>query len=159
MHIFTFQNGQLVKLPKLEIPRGIAIKEKTVWLFRLYNSSYLCHLFCVNNEDRLILYNISKAEKTYVEEAFAILGTPGESYAVNTVDNLIMVHNMNTKVTVLFDIKGVPSEHGPSITGLSFGRQLFTVALFCKICRPLGKSKHKRPWICHWRCSDQNSAF
>ena len=30
-----------------------------------------------------------------------------------------MVHNMNAKNTMLFDIKGVPSEHGPSITGLS----------------------------------------
>ena len=63
---------------------------------------------------------INKADnKAYVEEAFVILGSPGESYAVNTLDNLIMVHNMNAKSTMLFDIKGVPSEHGPSITGLS----------------------------------------
>jgi len=118
LHLFTYQNSQLVKLPKLEIP--FAIKEKTVWLFKLYGCSYLCHLFCANNEDRLILYNLTKADnKAYVEEAFVILGSPGESYAVNTLDNLIMVHNMNAKSTMLFDIKGVPSEHGPSITGLS----------------------------------------
>ena len=33
-----------------------------------------------------------------VEDAFFILGKPGEAYAVNTVDNLVMVHFMNSKV-------------------------------------------------------------
>ena len=74
-----------------------------------------------------------------MEEAFALLGTPGESYAVNTVDNLIMVHNMNTKVTVLFDIKGVPSEHGPSITGLSHGREFFRILISTEILPTFSK--------------------
>ena len=55
-------------------------------------------MFCCNNEDRLILYNTSKSEKVQVEDAFFILGKPGEAYAVNTVDNLVMVHFMNSKV-------------------------------------------------------------
>ena len=33
-----------------------------------------------------------------MEDAFFILGKPGEAYAVNTVDNLVMVHFMNSKV-------------------------------------------------------------
>ena len=70
-------------------------------------------------EDRLILYNVSKSEKVYVEDAFFILGSPGESYAVNSIDNLVMVHNMNSQSTSIFDIKSVPSEHGPSISGLN----------------------------------------
>ena len=86
------------KLQKIEIPRGISVKEKTVWIFKLYGVCYICHLFCCNNEDRLILYNTSKSEKVQVEDAFFILGKPGEAYAVNTVDNLVMVHFMNSKV-------------------------------------------------------------
>ena len=39
-----------------------------------------------------------KSEKVQVEDAFFILGKPGEAYAVNTVDNLVMVHFMNSKV-------------------------------------------------------------
>jgi hypothetical protein len=78
IHLFRFENNQLIKLPKIEIPRGISIKEKTVWLLRLYGVSYVCHLFCINNEDRLILYNISNSNKgVHVEDAFFILGNPG----------------------------------------------------------------------------------
>ena len=58
-----------------------SIKEKTVWLFRLYDKNYICHLFCVNDEDRLIFYNISRNEKQFIEDAFFILGPPGEAYS------------------------------------------------------------------------------
>ena len=98
LHLFSYDHNQLNKLQKIEIPRGISVKEKTVWIFKLYGVCYICHLFCCNNEDRLILYNTSKSEKVQVEDAFFILGKPGEAYAVNTVDNLVMVHFMNSKV-------------------------------------------------------------
>ena len=133
VQLVLYSSNSLVKLPKLEIStmyrywrrikagaqtRAIlSIKEKSMWLLRLYDQAYLVHLISVNEESRLVVYLVDRQAKQLVEESFCILGSARESYAINVIDNLITVHYLQAKVTTLFDIKSVPTEHGPSISG------------------------------------------
>ena len=91
MHIFGCSGNNLVKLPKLEIPSIYSIKEKSLWLFRLYDENYLGHLIAINDESRLFIYKINQGAKTVIEEAFCVLGPVRESYGVSIIDNLIVV--------------------------------------------------------------------
>ena len=74
-----------------------SLKDKAVWLLRLYNENYLGHLISINDENRLVLYKIIKESKQIVEEAFCVLGSARESYAVNVIDNLIIVHYLQVR--------------------------------------------------------------
>ena len=91
LHIFGCSGNNLVKLPKLEIPSIYSIKEKSLWLFRLYDENYLGHLIAINDESRLFIYKINQGAKSVIEEAFCVLGPVRESYGVSIIDNLIVV--------------------------------------------------------------------
>ena len=63
-----------------------------MWLLHLYDKNYVGHLISLNDESRLMLYQISREQKLVTEEAFCLLGSARESYTVNVIDNLIVVH-------------------------------------------------------------------
>ncbi|CBY31858.1 unnamed protein product [Oikopleura dioica] len=112
---YLYARDCYTKISKLEIPRVSSLKEKAVWIIQLYKTTYICHLIVQNDETRLILHHVKK--NCVTEESFMILGSAKDSYTLNVVDNLVAIHNLQLKLTSVFDVRAIPSEHGPSITG------------------------------------------
>ena len=112
---YLYARDCFTKISKLEIPRVSSLKEKAVWIIQLYKTTFICHLIVQNDETRLILHQVKKNSVT--EESFMILGGAKDSYTLNVVDNLVVIHNLQLKLTSVFDVRAIPSEHGPSITG------------------------------------------
>jgi hypothetical protein len=112
---YLYARDCFAKISKLEIPRVSSLKEKAVWIIQLYKTTFICHLIVQNDETRLILHQVKK--NSVAEESFMILGSAKDSYTLNVVDNLVVIHNLQLKLTSVFDVRAIPSEHGPSITG------------------------------------------
>ena len=115
IHPYLFKPGNIVRLPKFEVenpsstrtPQPSSLLERDVTVANIYNNIYVVVL---RNHSRsfntvgaeVVLYQLQKdapAKKTAVLR----LGTVGR-FAVNVVDNLIVVHHQASKTSMLFDI-------------------------------------------------------
>ncbi|XP_019639052.1 PREDICTED: uncharacterized protein C18orf8-like [Branchiostoma belcheri] len=115
LHPYLFRAGQVFKLPKFEVdlpvvpkPPKLCLLERDVTMAQIYGQVYIIVL---RHQPRgpghasaeVVLYQLQKespAKKTNVLR----LDMSGR-FAVNIVDNLIVVHHQASKTSMIFDIK------------------------------------------------------
>ena len=89
-----------------------------MWLLRLYDQNYLGHLISINEESRLVLYQVTRENKQITEEAFCVLGSARESYAVNVIDNLIVVHYLQVRTKQKLNLENLNLTPGTNIDNI-----------------------------------------
>lgn len=142
MHPYYIKAGSVVRLPKFEVdippttpqkPKQNALLERDVTIACLYREVYVIILRTQSRTHKIrgektmgaevVLYQLSgdrPTRKTFVLQ----LNTSGR-FAVNTVDNLVIVHHQASKTSMVFDIrlKGVSDGQvtclGPVLSPLS----------------------------------------
>lgn len=123
---FLFKSGTVVKLPKFEVellniprPPQLSLKQRDVVLAKIYDQLYVLVLRHGASTPRgtspaeVILYQIfndSNAKKTDILR----LNLSGR-FAINVVDNLIVVHHQVSKTSLVYDIH-TPGELGNGVT-------------------------------------------
>ncbi|XP_002737795.1 regulator of MON1-CCZ1 complex-like [Saccoglossus kowalevskii] len=134
LHPFYFKGGTVLKLPKFEVdlpvipkPPKLSLLERDVTMSNIYGQVYIIVL---RHQQRgpgnlgaeVVLYQLQKespAKKTDVLR----LNMSGR-FALNVVDNLIIVHHQASKTTMMFDIKlggdfdGYINSHYPVLSPL-----------------------------------------
>ncbi|XP_028393229.1 regulator of MON1-CCZ1 complex-like [Dendronephthya gigantea] len=124
IHPYSIRAGAVTRLPKFEVelppvstqkPKPTPLLERDVTISVLYGEVYVIILRTQSRSNRprgesrltsgaeVVLYHLSSdrpARKSYVLQ----LNTCGR-FAVNTVDNLIVVHHQASKTSMVFDIK------------------------------------------------------
>ncbi|XP_059140250.1 regulator of MON1-CCZ1 complex-like isoform X2 [Physella acuta] len=114
LHPFQFKSpGVITRLPKFDVdlsiiprPPKLSLLERDVIIATIYENVYvviLRHPQAQSTGAELVLYQLQKegpARKTDILK----LDMSGR-FAINVVDNLIMVHHQASKTSVIFDIK------------------------------------------------------
>lgn len=126
LYPFYFKSGSVVKLPKFEVelltvpkPPCLTLKQRDVTLATIYGQLYVLVLRHGSTGPRgtsaaeVLLYQIlneSTAKKTDILR----LNLSGR-FALNVVDNLVVVHHQVSKTSLLYDIR-LPGESGLGVT-------------------------------------------
>ncbi|XP_077990884.1 regulator of MON1-CCZ1 complex-like [Glandiceps talaboti] len=123
---FYFKGGTLLRLPKFEVdlpvipkPPKLCLLERDVTMSNIYGQVYIIVLRHqqrghANMGAEVVLYQLQKespAKKTDVLR----LNMSGR-FALNVVDNLIVVHHQASKTTMIFDIKLGGESHDGYVT-------------------------------------------
>eukprot|EP00658_Telonema_sp_P-2_P018721 TRINITY_DN17332_c0_g1_i2.p1 TRINITY_DN17332_c0_g1~~TRINITY_DN17332_c0_g1_i2.p1 ORF type:complete len:692 (+),score=176.60 TRINITY_DN17332_c0_g1_i2:116-2191(+) len=92
---------EIVKLPKFEVDIGgqVALAQADLKLCRVYTKLMCLHLD--RTRKRLLIFEVQPKQVT---KRYAINLHSHENVAVSVVDNLIVVHNLGSKVSMLFDV-------------------------------------------------------
>ncbi|EDV23201.1 uncharacterized protein TRIADDRAFT_58243 [Trichoplax adhaerens] len=116
---YMFQNGQVNKLPKFEVAKSLTsevLQERDVVVTVIYGQLYILVLRSVPRSQNvtlsapslgsvagdIVMYALYKDSPARVAAILSV-NIPG-SFATHIVDNLILVHHLNAKVSLLFDI-------------------------------------------------------
>ncbi|TSL40939.1 hypothetical protein Baya_7018 [Bagarius yarrelli] len=112
---FAFKNGTMSKMPKLEIelpvapkPAKIVLSERDIAVATIYGLLYVMylkhHARTTNSSGaEVVLYQLLRegsCKKAHVLK----LNTTGK-FALNVVDNLVVVHHQSSQTSLIFDIK------------------------------------------------------
>ncbi|XP_062847127.1 regulator of MON1-CCZ1 complex [Trichomycterus rosablanca] len=108
---FAFKNGTMSKMPKFEIELPIVSKpaklsERDIAVATIYGQlyvMYLKHHSRTTNSSEVVLYHLPRdgsCKKAHVLK----LNTTGK-FALNVVDNLVVVHHQRSQTSIVFDIK------------------------------------------------------
>uniref|UniRef100_A0A8D0DE20 Regulator of MON1-CCZ1 n=1 Tax=Sander lucioperca TaxID=283035 RepID=A0A8D0DE20_SANLU len=112
---FAFRNGTMCKMSKFEIelpvvpkPAKLSLSERDIAMATIYGQlfvMYLKHHSRTANSPsaEVVLYHLPRegaCKKTHVLK----LNTTGK-FALNIVDNLVVVHHQSTQTSLIFDIK------------------------------------------------------
>ncbi|KAK3571656.1 hypothetical protein QTP86_015978 [Hemibagrus guttatus] len=112
---FAFKNGTMSKMPKLEIelpvapkPAKIVLSERDIAVATIYGQLYVMylkhHTRTTNSSGaEVVLYQLIRegsCKKAHVLK----LNTSGK-FALNVVDNLVVVHHQSSWTSIIFDIK------------------------------------------------------
>ncbi|XP_013395339.1 regulator of MON1-CCZ1 complex-like isoform X2 [Lingula anatina] len=111
---FHFKSGQLYKLPKFEVdlpvipkPPKLVLHERDVTMAQIYGVLYICvlrhHTVAGKLTAEIVLYHLQR-ENPARRSCVLRLNMSGR-FAVNLVDNIIIVHHQASKTSMLFDIK------------------------------------------------------
>lgn len=128
IHPYLFKTGTIIRLPKFDVesagtsstrtPQPTSLLERDVTVANIYNNIYVVIL---RNQPKsfnsvgaeIVLYQLQKdspAKKTAVLR----LGAVGR-FAVNVVDNLVVVHHQASKTSMIFDIN-LPGDYDGQVT-------------------------------------------
>ncbi|XP_053715095.1 regulator of MON1-CCZ1 complex [Synchiropus splendidus] len=112
---FTFRNGSVAKMNKFEIelplvpkPAKLSLSERDVAMATIYGQLYVMNLKHQSRSAQspgaeVVLYHLPRdgvCKKTHVLK----LNTTGK-FALNIVDNLVVVHHQSSQTSLIFDIK------------------------------------------------------
>ncbi|XP_006633921.1 regulator of MON1-CCZ1 complex [Lepisosteus oculatus] len=112
---FVFRNGTMSKMSKFEIelpavpkPAKLSLSERDIAVATIYGQLYVMYLKhhsrTVNSPGaEVVLYHLTRegaCKKTHVLK----LNTTGK-FALNVVDNLVVVHHQSSQTSIIFDIK------------------------------------------------------
>nr|XP_057916568.1 regulator of MON1-CCZ1 complex-like isoform X1 [Doryrhamphus excisus] len=131
---FAFRTGSMSKMSKFEIelpvvpkPAKLSLSERDVAMATIYSQLYVMYLkhhsrTANSPSAEVVLYHLARegvCKKTHVLK----LNTTGK-FALNIVDNLVVVHHQSTQTSLIFDIKlkesdGVISTHQPVLPARS----------------------------------------
>ncbi|XP_070554842.1 regulator of MON1-CCZ1 complex-like isoform X7 [Ptychodera flava] len=126
LHPVYFKGGTLLRLPKFEVdvpvvpkPPKLCLLERDVTMSNIYGQVYIIVLRhqqrgLANMGAEVVLYQLqreSPAKRTDVLR----LNMSGR-FALNVVDNLIVVHHQASKTTMIFDIKLGGESHDSYVT-------------------------------------------
>ncbi|KAG2381669.1 hypothetical protein C9374_006053 [Naegleria lovaniensis] len=97
-------NGQINKLPKVDLPesKDQPLQENETFLVSMYGR---CCLVCVsyaNYEIHIYKYKAENTQAFVKQRIFNIFS--GSNIAVNVVDSLLIVHNLDEKSSVAYDV-------------------------------------------------------
>ncbi|KAM6953239.1 regulator of MON1-CCZ1 complex [Aplochiton taeniatus] len=109
---FTFKNGTMSKMSKIEIelpvvpkPAKLSLSERDIAVATIYGQlyvMYLKHHSRAANSAEVVLYHLPRegsSKKSHVLK----LNTTGK-FALNVVDNLVVVHHQSSQTSILFDV-------------------------------------------------------
>jgi hypothetical protein len=96
---FVFKEDLVFRIPRFDLPFAIK-SERQVLLSQVYSSVYV--MIIDSASSLLRLYSLTKDA---VKPAMTLNLSSKAPVAVNVVDNLIAVHNLEAKVTFLFDLQ------------------------------------------------------
>ncbi|XP_077411201.1 regulator of MON1-CCZ1 complex [Vanacampus margaritifer] len=131
---FAFRSGSVSKMSKFEIelpvvpkPAKLSLSERDVSMATIYGQLYVMYLkhhsrSANSPSAEVVLYHLPRegvCKKTHVLK----LNTTGK-FALNIVDNLVVVHHQSTQTSLMFDIKlkesdGAVSAHHPVLPARS----------------------------------------
>ncbi|XP_027017910.2 regulator of MON1-CCZ1 complex [Tachysurus fulvidraco] len=112
---FAFKNGTMSKMPKLEIelpvapkPAKMVLSERDISVATIYGQLYVMYLkhhsrTTNSSGAEVVLYHLVRegsCKKAHVLK----LNTSGK-FALNVVDNLVVVHHQSSRTSFIFDIK------------------------------------------------------
>ncbi|XP_026882719.2 regulator of MON1-CCZ1 complex isoform X1 [Electrophorus electricus] len=112
---FAFKNGTMSKMPKFEIelpmvpkPAKLNLSERDIAVATIYGQLYVVYLkhhsrTTNSSGAEVVLYHLPRegsCKKTHVLK----LNTTGK-FALNVVDNLVVVHHQSSQTSIIFDIK------------------------------------------------------
>ncbi|MGH0137992.1 UNVERIFIED_CONTAM: hypothetical protein FKN15_065323 [Acipenser sinensis] len=112
---FFFRSGTMSKISKFEIelpvvskPAKLSLSERDIALATIYGQLYVMYLKhhsrTVNNPGaEVVLYHLPR-EGTCKKMHVLKLNTTGK-FALNVVDNLVVVHHQSSQTSMIFDIK------------------------------------------------------
>ena len=114
LHPFLFkQQGIMARLPKFDVdlpvipkPQKLCLLDRDVTIAEIYEQQYIVvlrHPASTTSGAEIVLYQLHKdspARKTDILK----LDMSGR-FAINIVDNLVMVHHQASKTSVIFDVK------------------------------------------------------
>ncbi|XP_067932281.1 regulator of MON1-CCZ1 complex-like [Watersipora subatra] len=113
LHIFQYENGNLSKYAKLEVDLAFYPAEPTLTLLRrdvilskVYGQLYVVVLkkdARASQFSQIILYKLTK-ERVAIKSNVLSFTSSGR-FEVNIVDSMILVHQLQTKTTFLYDLK------------------------------------------------------
>ncbi|ESP03633.1 hypothetical protein LOTGIDRAFT_224293 [Lottia gigantea] len=113
LHPVQVRPGVLNKLPKFEVdlpaaPKSnkVSLVERDVTLANIYNQLYIVvlrHQPSANVGAEIVLYQLQKESPARKSDVLK-LDMSGR-FAINIVDNLVMVHHQASKTSVIFDIQ------------------------------------------------------
>jgi hypothetical protein len=104
----------ILKLPRIDVDVEPAVaaaaaksgnpplRKEEVLLARVYDRTYLIHLHVEARE--LVLYQLG-VEQVLKTHRITFITPKNEKFALSVVDNVIVVHNLSSKVAKLYDIK------------------------------------------------------
>eukprot|EP00026_Physarum_polycephalum_P003513 Phypoly_transcript_03526.p1 GENE.Phypoly_transcript_03526~~Phypoly_transcript_03526.p1 ORF type:complete len:724 (+),score=109.83 Phypoly_transcript_03526:179-2350(+) len=98
---FYFKHNKIVKMPRFDIDSdGVPLASQELVVHQLYDAIYCIRVNSHRKE--LVLYQLTK--DMVIKKICLDLITSGPSY-IHVVDNLLLVHNIMSRVTMMFDIK------------------------------------------------------
>jgi hypothetical protein len=101
---FTLRPNNVIKLPQFFIDLapndGGSVKPHEIAIAQLYSRVYCIHIY--NKKQELVLYHLTK--DNVIKKLGIDLHTNGTVF-VHVIDNLLITHNVEQKVSMLFDIK------------------------------------------------------
>lgn len=112
---FAFRNGTMSKMSKFEIelpvvpkPAKLSLSERDIAMATIYGQLYVMYLkhhsrTANSPSAEVVLYHLSRegsCKKSHVLK----LNTTGK-FALNIVDNLVVVHHQSSQTSLIFDIK------------------------------------------------------
>lgn len=111
-----FKPGSASKLPKVETEQGRMMLERDVTLATLYNIPAILILRHQSGPHtaEVIVHTLSGPGQAPVKSHVLRLGLSGR-FAINVVDDLILVHHQASKTSMVFDI-ALPGESDGSVT-------------------------------------------
>nr|CAG4717070.1 unnamed protein product [Naegleria fowleri] len=97
-------NGQLNKLPKVELPesKDQPLQENETFLVSMYGRCCLVCVSSANYEIHIYKYKSQNTQAFVKQRIFNIFS--GSNIAVNVVDSLLIVHNLDEKSSVAYDV-------------------------------------------------------
>uniref|UniRef100_A0A8B9J842 Regulator of MON1-CCZ1 n=1 Tax=Astyanax mexicanus TaxID=7994 RepID=A0A8B9J842_ASTMX len=112
---FAFKNGTMSKMPKFEIelpmvpkPAKISLSERDIAVSTIYGQLYVMYLKHQSRSTNssgaeVVLYHLPR-EGAFKKTHILKLNTTGK-FALNVVDNLVVVHHQSSQTSIIFDIK------------------------------------------------------
>ncbi|XP_066539363.1 regulator of MON1-CCZ1 complex isoform X2 [Hoplias malabaricus] len=112
---FAFKNGTMSKMPKFEIelpvvskPTKLSLSERDIAVATIYGQLYVMYLkhhsrSTSNSGAEVVLYHLPR-EGSCKKTNMLKLNTTGK-FAINVVDNLVVVHHQSSQTSFIFDIR------------------------------------------------------
>eukprot|EP00002_Diphylleia_rotans_P035870 TRINITY_DN7867_c0_g1_i3.p1 TRINITY_DN7867_c0_g1~~TRINITY_DN7867_c0_g1_i3.p1 ORF type:complete len:665 (-),score=93.41 TRINITY_DN7867_c0_g1_i3:79-2073(-) len=105
LHPFHFPPGSVIKLPRfdLTIEPDSYVQSNEVYITQIYGVLYFIH---IDPERRKVsLYQIAR-EEVKLRRVFDL--PVGHDFSCSVIDNILIVHSLDSKVSMVFDLKSSP---------------------------------------------------
>lgn len=103
LHLFQFAPTEIVTYPKFEVDmpsKTSVLAPKQILASRMYGILYCLHADVASK--RLIMYRVYKDLVARMGREIELFS---KAVALSAVDNVVLVHNLDTKVSMIYDIK------------------------------------------------------
>ncbi|KAM9331635.1 LOW QUALITY PROTEIN: regulator of MON1-CCZ1 complex [Pholidichthys leucotaenia] len=112
---FAFRNGTMTKMSKFEIelpvvpkPAKLSLSERDVAMATIYGQLYVMYLkhhsrTANSPSAEVVLYHLPREGTCKKRHVLKL--TPQGKFALNVVDNLVVVHHQSSQTSLIFDIK------------------------------------------------------